>query len=116
MRTPPRALPTSSTTNAPSWTVSRAALGGVRTPAVGASTAVLRGDTEQDAPVICQLFGSTLPLEDEVLRYLYGDRATYLSAYEQATDEAIAAGFVLAEDRDAVLAEARPDLIPEATT
>ena len=89
------------------------ARGGVRTPAVDAPTAILRGDTEPDAPVICQLFGSTLPLDDEVLRWLYGDRAAYLKAYEEATDEAIAAGFVLAEDRDALLAEARPDLIPE---
>lgn len=89
------------------------ARGGVRTPAVDAPTAVLRGDTEPDAPVICQLFGSTLPLADDALRWLYADRAAYLDAYEQATDEAIAAGFVLAEDRDAVLAEARPDLIPE---
>ena len=89
------------------------ARGGVRTPAVDAPTAILRGDTEPDAPVICQLFGSTLPLDDDVLRWLYGDRAAYLKAYEEATDEAIAAGFVLPEDRDAVLAEARPDLIPE---
>lgn len=89
------------------------ARGGVRTPAVDAPTAILRGDTEPDASVICQLFGSTLPLDDDVLRWLYGDRAAYLKAYEEATDEAIAAGFVLAEDRDAVLAEARPDLIPE---
>jgi hypothetical protein len=51
-----------------------------------------------------------------VLRWLYGDRAAYLKAYEEATDEAIAAGFVLAEDRDAVLAEARPDLIPEESS
>jgi hypothetical protein len=89
------------------------ARGGVRTPAVDAPTSILRGDTEPDASVICQLFGSTLPLGDDVLRYLYGDRSAYLKAYEEATDEAIASGFVLAEDRDAVLAEARPDLIPE---
>lgn len=91
------------------------ARGGVRTPAVDAPTAVLRGDTEPGAPVICELFGSTLPLDDDTLRFLYGDRAAYLKAYEEATDEAIAAGFVLAEDRDAVLAESRPDLIPEET-
>jgi len=89
------------------------ARGGVRTPAIDAPTAILRGDTEAGAPVICELFGSTLPLGDDVLRWLYADRAAYLKAYEEATDEAIAAGFVLAEDRDAVLGEARPDLIPE---
>ncbi len=88
------------------------ARGGVRTPAVDAPTAILRGDAEPDAPVICQLFGRTLPLDDDALRWLYTDRAAYLKAYEEATDEAVASGFVLAEDRDAVLAEARPDLVP----
>ncbi|MBJ7357298.1 alpha/beta hydrolase domain-containing protein [Nocardioides sp.] len=90
------------------------ARGGVRTPAVDAPVSVLRGDTDPDAPVICQLFGSTLPLDDDVLRWLYSDRAAYLEAYEQATDEAVASGFVLAEDRDAVLAEARPELVEAA--
>ena len=89
------------------------ARGGVRTPCVDAPTSILRGDTDPDAPVICQLFGSTLPLDAAVLRGLYADRDAYLAAYAAATDAAIAAGFVLAEDRDAVLAEARPDLIPD---
>ena len=43
------------------------------------------------------------------LRELYADRDAYLAAYTAATDAAIAAGFVLPEDRDAVLAEARPE-------
>ncbi|GAB3264409.1 alpha/beta hydrolase domain-containing protein [Nocardioides dilutus] len=90
------------------------ARGGVRTPAVDAPTGVLRGDTEPDAPVICQLFGSTVPLGGDVLRWLYASAEDYLGAYEQAVDEAIAAGFVLSEDRDAVLAEARPDLVDTA--
>jgi hypothetical protein len=90
------------------------ARGGVRTPVVEAPTAVLRGGTDPDAPVICQLFGSTLTLDDVALRWLYSDRAAYLAAYEQATDEAIAAGFVLAEDREAVLAEARPEVVEAA--
>jgi len=85
--------------------------GGVRTPAVDAPVALLRGDTDPDAPVICQLFGSTLPLGDAVLRGLYADRDAYLAAYAAATDAAIDAGFVLPEDRAAVLAEARPDLV-----
>lgn len=88
------------------------ARGGVRTPAVEAPTAILRGDTEPDAPVICQLFGSTLPLAPDVIGWLYSSRDEYLGAYAEATDLAIADGFVLAEDREAVLAEARPDLVP----
>ena len=59
--------------------------------------------------MICQLFGSTLPLAAPSSRGLYADRGAYLAAYAAATDAAIDAGFVLPEDRDAVLAEARPD-------
>jgi hypothetical protein len=90
------------------------ARGGVRTPAVDAPVSLLRGDTEPDAPVICQLFGSTMPLEPEVLRDLYADRDAYLAAYEAAADAAIEAGFVLAEDREAILAEARPEVVEAA--
>jgi hypothetical protein len=85
--------------------------GGVRTPCVDAPVEVLRGDTDPDASYLCQLFGSTLPMDPDVLARLWPDRAAYLAAYERATDEAIAAGFVLPEDRDELLAEARPDLL-----
>jgi hypothetical protein len=53
-------------------------------------------------------------MDPATIRRLYADRAAYLAAYETATDAAIAAGFVLAEDREAVLAEARPELVDEA--
>ena len=87
--------------------------GGVRTPVVDAPVEVLRGDTEPDASYLCQLFGSTLPMDPELIRERYADRAAYLAAYAAATDAAIEAGFVLPEDREAVLAEARPDLVPD---
>jgi hypothetical protein len=90
------------------------ALGGGRTPVVDAPVELLRGDTELDASYLCQLFGSTLPMEPALIRELYADRDAYLAAYERATDAAIAAGFVLPEDRDQVLAEARPDLVDAA--
>ncbi len=86
--------------------------GGVRTPVVDAPVEILRGDTEPDASYLCQLFGSTLPMDPEQIRRRYANRAAYLAAYAAATDAAIAAGFVLPEDRDEVLAEARPDLVP----
>ncbi len=88
--------------------------GGVRTPVVDAPVEVLRGDTEPGASYLCQLFGSTLPMDPELVRRRYADRAAYLAAYAAATDAAIAAGFVLPEDREAVLAEARPDLVDAA--
>ncbi len=87
--------------------------GGVRTPVVDAPVEVLRGDTEPGASYLCQLFGSTLPMDPELIRTRYADRAAYLAAYAAATDAAIAAGFVLPEDREAVLAESRADLMPD---
>jgi alpha/beta hydrolase family protein len=90
------------------------ARGGVRTPAVDAAVERLRGDTEDGASYLCQLFGSTLPMAPEAIRSRYADRAAYLAAYDAATDAAVAAGFVLAEDRDELRAEARPELVDEA--
>ena len=81
---------------------------------VDAPVELLRGDTEADASYLCQLFGSTLPMDPPVIRGRYADSAAYLAAYAEATDAAIAAGFVLAEDRDEVLGEARPELVEAA--
>jgi Alpha/beta hydrolase domain len=88
--------------------------GGVRTPVVDAPVERLRGDSDPEASYVCQLFGSTLPMESDAIRARYADRGAYLAAYERATDTAIAAGFVLPEDRDEVLAEARPALVEAA--
>jgi len=90
------------------------ASGGVRTPVVDAPVELVRGDTEPDASYLCQLFGSTLPMDPALIRERYADRDAYLTAYERATDAAIAAGFVLPEDRDQMLAEARPELVDAA--
>jgi hypothetical protein len=78
------------------------ARGGVRTPVVDAPADVLSGLGNTGAP-ICWLFGRTLPLPQPA----YPSHQAYLAAYTAATDAAISAGFVLPEDRDAVLAEAR---------
>lgn len=90
------------------------ARGGVRTPAVDVAVEVLSGDTEPGAPVICELFGSTVPLPAERVAAAYPELSAYLAAYERATDAAITAGFVLPEDRAEVLAEARVDQVAEA--
>jgi hypothetical protein len=87
-------------------------LGGVRTPVVEAAVEVLSGIAAPDASPICALVGRTLPVAPDLLTARWPSRAAYLAAYEAATDAAISAGFVLAEDRSAVLAEARPDLLP----
>jgi alpha/beta hydrolase family protein len=79
------------------------ARGGVRTPVVDAPADVLSGYAAPGASAICALFGRTLPLAEP----LWESQEEYLAAYTRATDAAIEAGFVLPEDRDAVLAEAR---------
>ncbi|WP_418057815.1 alpha/beta hydrolase domain-containing protein [Pimelobacter simplex] len=87
--------------------------GGVRTPVVDAPADVPSGQAGPGASVICELFGRTLPLPDGAWERRWASRADYLAAYERATDAAIAAGFVVPEDRAAVLAEARPQ--PQGT-
>lgn len=84
--------------------------GGVRTPAVDVPTMVHTGLSAPDAPMMCRLFGSSTPLPAERLAALYPSRAGYLAAYEEATDRAVEAGFVLPEDRAAVLGEADPSV------
>ena len=79
--------------------------GGVRTPVVDAPADVLSGFAAPDASPICALFGRTRPLP----RPIWASHDEYLAAYQRATDAAIDAGFVLVEDREAVLAEARPE-------
>ena len=86
--------------------------GGVRTPAVDAPVDVLSGLPSPHSRIICLLSGSTTPIPPSTLSALYPSRAAYLADYTKATDAAIKAGFVLAADRAALLAEAQPTRIP----
>ncbi len=90
--------------------------GGVRTPAVEAPVDVLSGMSPEGSSIICLLMGSTTPLSDEQLDQLYGSRDDYLTAYEAATDEAIEAGFTLADDREQILDGADPSRIPDSSS
>ena len=105
--------------------------GGVRTPAVEAPVERLAGDPHPEAQPLCMLLGRTVELDEQVLRERWpGDaqspgelpehsamdaalpgRAQYLRAYREATDRLIAEGFLLADDRDEILADARPERI-----
>lgn len=105
--------------------------GGVRTPVVEAPVEVLTGDVSPDAQPMCMLLGRTVELDEQTLRQRWpGEaqspggqpgqdpvsaelpgRAQYLQAYREATDRLIAEGFLLAEDRDEILADARPERI-----
>lgn len=84
------------------------ALGGLRTPPVDVPVDVLSGVPGPRPDLLCILLGSTTPLPTERLAELYASRAAYLQRYEAAADAAIAAGFVLPEDRAALLAFADP--------
>jgi hypothetical protein len=86
--------------------------GGVRTPSVDAPVSVLSGLPVEGSTVICLLMGSTTELPSAALTTRYGDRAGYMESYEQAADDAIDAGFVLPEDREALVAESVPELLP----
>lgn len=86
--------------------------GGIRTPVVDVPVDRLSGEAAEGASIACLLFGSTVPLSDERLSERYADADEYLAAFEAAADEAVAAGFVLDDDRDTLLAEAQPDRIP----
>jgi hypothetical protein len=85
--------------------------GGVRTPVVDAPVERLSGSAPDGATLICQLFGSTTPLDPAVLRSRWSSRAAYLAAYEAATDAMTAAGFAVPEDRQEILSESRADLL-----
>jgi hypothetical protein len=75
------------------------ALGGIRTPLVDVPAATLTGE---GTPLI----GSTTPFTPAELEELYGSKAEYLDEFSAATQEAVDAGFVLAEDAEALNADA----------
>ena len=85
--------------------------GGIRTPLVDVPLDTLSGDPAPGGPIQCLLFGTTTPLTDARLAELYDGPAAYLRAYERSADAAVAAGFVLPEDREALLAAAQPDRV-----
>jgi hypothetical protein len=83
------------------------ALGGVRTPAVDVPVAALSGDAPPGASRMCSLFGITTPFDEATLTALYHDKAGYLAEYERSLDDAIRHGFLLTDDRAALLGHAR---------
>lgn len=82
------------------------ALGGIRTPLVDVPLAVYTSETAEGVDVACLLFGSTQPLPEPDAAIRYGSQEEYMAAFEASLDEAIAAGFVLEDDREALLARA----------
>ena len=85
--------------------------GGIRTPAVDVPVQIHSGVATPGGSVACLLMGSTLELPAATLTDWYPTEDAYLKAYEASADEAIEAGFVLAEDREAMLADSRVELL-----
>ncbi len=85
--------------------------GAIRTPAVDAPVDVLSGLPAPNSSVVCLLSGTTTPIPAATLATLYPSRAAYVADYTKATDAAIKAGFVLAADRAALLADAQPTAV-----
>ena len=78
-------------------------LGGIRTPYVDAPAAVLRGEANLGNS-FCFLFGTTSLLPAEQMASLYIDEAGFVTAVTEAADSAVAEGFLLREDADAIIA------------
>jgi hypothetical protein len=89
------------------------ALGGIRTPPVDVPVEVLSGAPGPNPSVICLLLGSTTPLSAERIAELYSSRQDYVQGYATSADQVIAAGFVLADDRDALVGFSDPSVVPE---
>ena len=82
------------------------AVGGIRTPWVEVPTAVMSG-LGQNGESFAILFGRTEPFDEEVLATLYPDgKDEYLKRFGSSLDATIAAGFILGEDREEILAVA----------
>jgi hypothetical protein len=72
-------------------------LGGIRTPAVDAPVATLSGRGAGGA-MWCFLFGTTTPFTAEQLAARYRTHRGFVSAWNRATREAVAAGFIRPDD------------------
>jgi hypothetical protein len=88
------------------------ALRGIRTPPVDVPVATLSGVPGSTSSVICLLLGSTKPFTAARLAQLYPSRAAYLKRYDADAEATIEAGFVLPQDRAALLAFADPSVVP----
>jgi hypothetical protein len=83
------------------------ALGGIRTPAVEVPVATQSGEPTDSHKVVCVLFGSARPFPPATLTQLYGTKAHYLQLYAADADRTVSAGYVLAADRPAIIAQAQ---------
>lgn len=79
------------------------ARGGIRTPHVDVPVSTLSGLANGGAP-ISRLCGTTKPFTNDELASLYANKADYCARFDAATDEAVAAGFLLEADASEIKA------------
>lgn len=91
-------------------------VGGVRTPAVDVPVSTLSGAAPPGASALCSLFGSTTPFSGQMLTSLYHSSAGYLAKFRASLDQAVSQGYLLAADRQALLAQAEQVAFPPATS
>lgn len=87
------------------------AVGGIRTPPVDAPTSVLTGKGNP-ASIFCSLFGGETPLTPEQLAARYATHDDYVAAVRTSAEQAVADGFLLPEDAEAMVAEAEAAAVP----
>jgi hypothetical protein len=87
------------------------ATGGIRNPTVDVPVATLSGEPGPSPSMLCLLLGSARPFTDDRINELYASPEDYLKRFETGADEVVAGGFVLPEDREALLAFAEPSVI-----
>lgn len=79
------------------------ALGGIRHPFADCPTGRCQSFTWRKDGSIQQMFGTAYPFSPEKLAALYGTLENYRAQVEKSTDNAIAKGFILPEDREEMI-------------
>ncbi len=90
------------------------ATGGIRTPHLDVPVATLTG-APGPGPIFCRLFGQTIPFNAATLAARYPTRAAYVTAFNAATDRAVAAGHILAADAVELKTRASQDVLAFGT-
>ena len=67
----------------------------------------MRGGGQPPADSFCRLLGTTELFDDAQLAVLYPDKQAYIDAIDRASDEAVAAGFLLLADATLIKTRAR---------
>jgi hypothetical protein len=87
-------------------------LGGIRTPHVDAPVAVVTNDGQSGPGLLCRLTGATFPFDGAKLRSLYRDHDRFVTKWRRASNQAVAAGFLLAVDARYLNAAAAASTVP----